>query len=66
MTRRTLPTAMTALAMVALALLGCGPTQAATSLLPAPDFTLTLLDGKTVTLAGLMGKPVLLYFWWSQ
>jgi peroxiredoxin len=24
------------------------------------------LDGKTLTLADLKGKPVLLYFWWSQ
>ena len=55
-----------ALAVVGLALLWRGPAQAATSLLPAPDFTLTLLDGKTLTLADLKGKPVLLYFWWSQ
>ncbi len=58
--------AMAALAVVALALLCPGPARAATSLPPAPDFTLTLLDGKTLTLADLKGKPVLLYFWWSQ
>ena len=29
----------------------------------APDFTLTDLDGKTVTLSGLRGKPVLINFW---
>jgi len=29
----------------------------------APDFTLTTLDGKTVTLSGLRGKPVLINFW---
>jgi len=57
---------MAALAVVAVALLWRGPAQAATSLPPAPDFTLTLLDGKTLTLADLKGKPVLLYFWWSQ
>ena len=33
---------------------------------PAPDFTLTLLNGKTLSLADLKGKPVLVNFWWSQ
>jgi len=32
---------------------------------PAPDFTLRLLNGKTVTLSSLKGKPVLLTFWHS-
>jgi len=32
---------------------------------PAPDFTLLLLNGKTVTLSGLKGKPILLSFWHS-
>jgi len=32
---------------------------------PAPDFTLRLLNGKTVTLSGLKGKPILLSFWHS-
>ena len=32
---------------------------------PAPDFTLRLLNGKTVTLSSLKGKPVLLSFWHS-
>ncbi len=30
---------------------------------PAPDFTLTSLDGKKVTLSQLKGKPVLINFW---
>ena len=32
---------------------------------PAPDFTLTLFDGKRVTLSSLKGRPVLLNFWSS-
>ncbi|MCH8036670.1 MAG: redoxin domain-containing protein [Proteobacteria bacterium] len=30
---------------------------------PAPDFELTALDGETVRLSELRGKPVLLSFW---
>jgi peroxiredoxin len=30
---------------------------------PAPDFTLTGLDGQTFTLSDLRGKPVVLNFW---
>jgi len=30
---------------------------------PAPDFTLTDLNGKTVTLSSLRGKPILINFW---
>ena len=30
---------------------------------PAPDFTLTSLDGNKVTLSQLKGKPVLINFW---
>jgi cytochrome oxidase Cu insertion factor (SCO1/SenC/PrrC family) len=30
---------------------------------PAPAFSLTGLDGKTVALADHRGRPVLLYFW---
>ncbi len=31
----------------------------------APDFTLRLLNGESVTLSSLRGKPVLLSFWHS-
>lgn len=30
---------------------------------PAPSFTLQTLDGKTVSLEGLQGKPIVLNFW---
>ena len=32
---------------------------------PAPDFTLALFDGRSVTLSSLKGRPVLLNFWSS-
>ncbi|MBI4572912.1 MAG: redoxin domain-containing protein [candidate division NC10 bacterium] len=32
---------------------------------PAPDFTLRLLNGDSVTLSSLKGKPVLINFWAS-
>lgn len=32
---------------------------------PAPDFTLRLFNGETVTLSSLKGKPVLVNFWAS-
>ena len=32
---------------------------------PAPDFSLTLMDGRTVTLKDFRGKPVLVNFWGS-
>jgi cytochrome c biogenesis protein CcmG/thiol:disulfide interchange protein DsbE len=32
---------------------------------PAPDFTLRLLNGQSVTLSSLKGKPVLVNFWSS-
>jgi cytochrome oxidase Cu insertion factor (SCO1/SenC/PrrC family) len=32
---------------------------------PAPDFTLRLLNGQSLTLSSLKGKPVLLSFWAS-
>ncbi len=46
------------LAVVLLA--SCGAPPASRS---APDFTLKTLDGKSVTLSALRGKPVLLNFW---
>jgi cytochrome c biogenesis protein CcmG/thiol:disulfide interchange protein DsbE len=30
---------------------------------PAPDFTLKTFDGRSITLASLKGKPVLVSFW---
>jgi cytochrome oxidase Cu insertion factor (SCO1/SenC/PrrC family) len=52
------------------ALLGCmrsdppaAPPAAARSAPPAPDFALKDLDGNTVTLAQLRGKPVVLSFY---
>ncbi len=32
---------------------------------PAPDFKLRLLDGKSITLSSLKGKPVVVNFWHS-
>lgn len=32
----------------------------------APDFTLTLLDGRPLSLSDLRGKPLVVNFWWSQ
>jgi peroxiredoxin len=32
---------------------------------PAPDFALTTLDGKTIRLSDLKGKPVIINFWAS-
>lgn len=31
----------------------------------APPFTLESLEGKKISLAGLRGRPILLYFWHS-
>lgn len=33
---------------------------------PAPDFTLRLFNGQSVTLSSLKGKPVLVNFWASS
>jgi cytochrome oxidase Cu insertion factor (SCO1/SenC/PrrC family) len=38
---------------------GAAPTRRA----PAPDFTLTDIDGKPWSLSSLRGKPVVLSFW---
>ncbi len=47
-----------------------GPQAAASQALPraavgqiAPDFALPDLNGQTVSLSGLQGKPVILFFW---
>jgi cytochrome oxidase Cu insertion factor (SCO1/SenC/PrrC family) len=32
---------------------------------PAPDFTLELFNGQSVTLSSLKGKPVVVNFWHS-
>ena len=47
-----------------LAFAGCGDSGKTTKVSKtAPDFTLTTLDGKTITRDGLKGKVVLLDFW---
>ena len=64
MSRKTVRSATMVVAAAALALaLGGGTARAASTLAPAPDFTLTLLDGKTLGPADLKGKPVLVNFW---
>jgi hypothetical protein len=42
-----------------------GPGETARTGKPAPDFTLRLLSGDSVTLASLRGRPVLVNFWHS-
>jgi zinc transporter ZupT len=42
-----------------------GSAQMARTGSPAPDFTLRLLNGQSVTLSGLRGRPVLVNFWHS-
>lgn len=46
-------------------LLNQGSAQIARKGSPAPDFTLRLLNGESVTLASLRGRPVLINFWHS-
>jgi thiol-disulfide isomerase/thioredoxin len=45
------------------ALAGCGPGEGPAKLQPAPDFTLPLLDGGSVTLSDFRGKTVIVDFW---
>lgn len=53
-----------ALALVALLLAACQPASGAPTIGgPAPDFTLPTLDGRSVSLSGLRGKPVVINFW---
>jgi len=42
-----------------------GSTQTARKGSPAPDFTLRLLNGQSITLSSLRGRPVLINFWHS-
>jgi cytochrome c biogenesis protein CcmG/thiol:disulfide interchange protein DsbE len=42
-----------------------GPTATARTGSAAPDFTLHLLNGQSVTLSSLRGHPVLINFWHS-
>lgn len=46
-------------------LLTQGSAQIARKGSPAPDFTLRLLNGQSVTLSSLRGHPVLINFWHS-
>jgi len=56
-----------ALLLLTLAVAGCSSEDAPSSVLqvgsPAPDFQLQSLDGQTVSLSGLRGRPVMLNFW---
>ena len=60
--------AWTALLTLMVAFLWSGSPSLAASPLPgsAPDFTLTLLDGRILSWADLRGKLVVVNFWWSQ
>ena len=57
--------------LMALALAGCGQAPASVTVdrgraavgSAAPDFRATTLDGKSLSLHGLRGKPVILNFW---
>ena len=49
------------IALVVAGLLSARPTQSSNARL-APDFTLPATDGRAVSLSGLRGSPVLLYF----
>ena len=53
--------ASAAIAIVALAGLLVARAQGASP--PAPEFTLELLDGRSLSLVDLKGSPVILLFW---
>lgn len=57
--------ALVAVAAVGYLALRAGQVTVAKVGSPAPDFTLRLLDGQSVSLSSLKGKPVLLNFWAS-
>ncbi len=42
-----------------------GPGGTAKTGLPAPDFTLKLMNGQSIALSSLRGRPVLVNFWHS-
>lgn len=75
--RRLIPqvSALAVLVMLVPVLDGCGrqtgptresaPAQQAELGRSAPDFSFTTVDGETISLAALRGKPVLLNFWAS-
>lgn len=46
-------------------LMAQGSAQTARKGSPAPDFTLRLLNGQSITLSSLRGRPVLINFWHS-
>ena len=46
--------------------IGAPALQAAHAALPVPDFTLQLLDGKSIALKDYRGKPVLVNFFHSK
>lgn len=54
---------VTALLMVFSGCIFSSDSEAAIAGNPAPDFELQDINGQTVTLAGLRGKPVVLNFW---
>ena len=61
-----------AIAVMIAAAIPCGKAQVASGAAgtahvgsPAPDFTLRLFNGQTITLSSLKGKPVLVSFWAS-
>lgn len=64
---RKVPKAIFLIIIAALLLAGCSPPGAGGAApevgKPAPDFQATTLDGQTVSLSSLRGRPVLLNFW---